>query len=178
MRRRVAAQCAALLAVALVATTTFLSASPAEAAETRSYYQWPAPGEPTPTPSATPTPSPTPSPTPAPPTPEPAPPVPSVNGTASNYPGTAGYGGQAVVALPGALGGRYTGAIGGYVTVCADRCVRLPAVDGCQCYWGSGQQRVIDLSHEAWAMVSDQPLSRGLINVRLVFDDPALVARM
>ncbi len=94
----------------------------------------------------------------------------SVRGTASNYRGTAGFIGQAVVALPGALGGRYTGRVNGYVTVCADRCARLPIVDWCQCYWGSSRQRVVDLSHEAWRLITDLPLSRGLTSVRLVFD--------
>jgi hypothetical protein len=108
-----------------------------------------------------------------------APPVPRpdpvVTGTASNYPGTAGFADRPVVALPGALGGRYTGSVVAYVTVCADRCARLPVADWCQCYWGTGDQRVVDLSHAAWAAISDQPLSRGLIEVRVVLDDPVLV---
>jgi hypothetical protein len=107
--------------------------------------------------------------------PDPAPPAPPVvTGTASNYPGTAGFGGAAVVALPGPLGGRYTGGVVGHVTICADRCVRLSVVDWCDCYWGSADQRVVDLSHAAWAAVSDQPLSRGLITVRVVLDDAQL----
>lgn len=92
-----------------------------------------------------------------------------VNGIASTYAGTAGWMGEPVVALPGALGGRYTGRVNGTVTVCADRCVELRVVDWCQCYWGSADQRVVDLSHEAWPLVSDDPLSRGLVPVTLIF---------
>lgn len=148
------------------------------------YHEWPASAEqsvlaarPRPTPTPQPTPPPTLAPTqvpapPPPPPPTPAPPPPSavVEGIASNYPGTAGYSGQATVAMPGALGGRYTGAVNGYVTVCADRCARLPIVDWCQCYWGTADQRVADLSHAAWPLVTDQPLSRGLVPVRVILE--------
>jgi hypothetical protein len=97
-------------------------------------------------------------------------PLHTVTGTASTYPATAGWDGQATIALPGALGGAYTGAVNGHVTVCADRCARLPVVDWCDCYWGTDDQRVVDLSHAAWPLVSDEPLERGLIEVRLIFD--------
>ena len=93
-----------------------------------------------------------------------------VDGIASNYAGTAGWMGEPTVALPGDLGGRYTGEVNGTVTVCAARCVELPVVDWCQCYWGTADERVVDLSHSAWALISDQPLSTGLIEVTVVLD--------
>ncbi len=96
-----------------------------------------------------------------------------VVGIASNYPSTDGWIGEATVALPGDLGGRYTGEVNGHVTVCADRCARLPVVDWCECYWGTDEQRVVDLSHLAWTLVSDHPLEAGLIEVRVILEGSA-----
>jgi hypothetical protein len=81
----------------------------------------------------------------------------TVSGKATFYCCTLGYRGQAVVALPGALGGHFDPAPASrYVTICAERCAKLPVVDYCACYWGTASQKVADLSPEAWAAISDK----------------------
>lgn len=93
-----------------------------------------------------------------------------VSGKATWYCCSRGWRGQAVVALPGALGGRYKAPPSSYqVTVCADRCVVLPVVDYCGCSWGTADQKVADLSPEAWAAVTDSALSRGVVRVTIRF---------
>ncbi|HLA65088.1 MAG TPA: hypothetical protein VK600_00735 [Candidatus Saccharimonadales bacterium] len=94
----------------------------------------------------------------------------TVTGRATWYCCSAGWRGQAVVALPGALGGHYDAPPAAHsVTVCADRCVVLPIVDYCGCSWGTANQKVADLSPEAWAAITDRSLSMGVVTVTLRF---------
>lgn len=92
----------------------------------------------------------------------------TISGQATWYCCSLGWRGQAVVALPGALGGRYDSPpAANFVTVCADRCVVLPVVDYCGCYWDTPGQKVADLSPEAWAAVTDRSRSAGVISVTI-----------
>ena len=90
-------------------------------------------------------------------------------GMASSYPGSVGWEGRATVALPIELGGGMPGedADPKTVLVCADRCVSLPVVDSCPCYVGTADQRIANLSHAAWRLLTDDPLEEGLIPVEV-----------
>jgi hypothetical protein len=90
-----------------------------------------------------------------------------ITGLASSYPENIGWEGQATVALPLEMGGGIPDGEPALVLVCADRCVVLPVVDSCPCYVGTVDQRVANLSHAAWALVSDMPLEEGLIPVEV-----------
>jgi hypothetical protein len=92
----------------------------------------------------------------------------TISGKATWYCCSLGWRGQAVVALPGALAGHYYAPPAShFVTICADRCAVLPIVDFCGCYWGSANQKVADLSPEAWAAITDSSRSRGVLNVTI-----------
>lgn len=90
-----------------------------------------------------------------------------VTGIASSYPENPGWEGQATVALPVEIGGGIPDGAPPLVVVCADRCVVLPVVDSCPCYVGTPDQRVANLSHAAWRLVTDKPLTTGLISVEV-----------
>jgi hypothetical protein len=89
-------------------------------------------------------------------------------GRASSYSESPGWEGQATVALPVEIGGEIPVGAPRLVEVCGDRCVTLPVVDSCPCYVGTPDQRVANLSHEAWRLVTDDPLEEGLVDVRIV----------
>ncbi|MBW3612322.1 MAG: hypothetical protein KY392_00515 [Chloroflexi bacterium] len=104
-----------------------------------------------------------------------------VIGMASSYPESAGWEGQATVALPVEMGGGTPDGAPVTVVVCAERCVVLPVVDSCPCYFGTPDQRVANLSHAAWRLVTTAPLEEGLIEVRVHLhheSDTALVTPM
>lgn len=88
-------------------------------------------------------------------------------GIASSYGESAGWEGMATVALPMELRGDIPQGPPEYVVVCADRCVSMRVVDSCPCYVGTVDQRVANLSHEAWRQITDKPLAEGLVTVEV-----------
>jgi hypothetical protein len=96
-------------------------------------------------------------------------PAAGMSGSASAYGFTHGFEGRATVGLPAGLAGPVASG-DHWVAVCADRCSALPVVDGCDCYWGTPDERIVNLSNAAWRLISDQPLERGLIPVTLYLD--------
>ena len=88
-------------------------------------------------------------------------------GMASSYAETIGWEDQPTVALPLELGGGLPDGEPTWVLVCADRCVALPVVDSCPCYVGTTDQRIANLSHAAWRLVTDAPLEEGLVPVEV-----------
>lgn len=86
-------------------------------------------------------------------------------GMASSYGESIGWEGRATVALPVELGGAIPQGEPSWVLVCADRCASMPVVDSCPCYVGSSDQRIANLSHAAWRLISDAPLIEGLVPV-------------
>ena len=90
-----------------------------------------------------------------------------VAGLASSYGESAGWEGQPTVALPLDLGGGIPTADPSWVLICADRCISVPVVDSCPCYAGTADERVANLSHAAWRLITDAPLEEGLIRVEV-----------
>ena len=91
----------------------------------------------------------------------------TLRGKASSYSESLGWEGMPTVALPLPAGIAPSVDEPVSVLVCADRCVLLPVVDSCPCYAGTADQRIANLSHAAWALVSDLPLEEGLIEVEV-----------
>lgn len=98
-----------------------------------------------------------------------------VRGRASSYAGEHGREAEPTVTLPIGYGGRKPGDEPQWITVCADRCERLPVVDSCPCFFGTADARVANLSRSAWRLVSDAPIREGLIRVKLYLKDPPRV---
>ncbi len=90
-----------------------------------------------------------------------------ITGEASSYPESIGWEGQPTVALPVDIGGGIPEGEPLVVMVCADRCASLPVVDSCPCYVGTPDQRIVNLSHAAWRLITDMPLEEGLIPVEV-----------
>jgi hypothetical protein len=92
----------------------------------------------------------------------------TVSGVASAYGEQPGWEGIPTVALPLPLGGITPGEEPGVVIVCGARCVELPIVDSCPCYYGTPEERIANLSSLAWSLVNDGV--PGIAPVELYFN--------
>ena len=90
----------------------------------------------------------------------------TVRGAASWYPGTGGWLGTAHVAMPLART-LAAGAAAPLVRVCVGgRCLTVPVVDSCACFWDTSAEMLVDLSLPLVRALGLDP-SRGIYKVQI-----------